>query len=382
MVIHGLQKKCLLNSDKYDIINYMASLDNNKKVLVAMSGGIDSSMALKLLIDDGFECVACTMNLYDNETAGVSNSRTCCSVDDVLDARNICNKFNVKHYTFNFKDLFKEKVIDKFVSEYMNGATPNPCIDCNKYMKFDKLFERMKILNCDYVATGHYARIELVNGKYVLKKAIDKTKDQSYVLYFLNQEQLSHLIFPLGNYEKVNVRNIAKENGFVNADKKDSQDICFVPDGDYVKVIRINAKEEIKEGSIVNEAGKVLGRHKGIINYTIGQHRKLGIELDGKYFVTKIDAKNNEIVLGKEESLYENSMLVSNISFISDEVPLNDFKCKVKIRYKKEEADAEVHMLDDKNAKITFKEKQRAITKGQSAVFYGEDIVLGGGIIV
>ena len=359
----------------------MASVNNNKRVLVAMSGGIDSSMALKLLIDDGFECLTCTMNLYDNETAGVSNSRTCCSVDDVLDARSICNKYNVKHYTFNFKDLFKEKVINKFVSEYMNGATPNPCIDCNKYMKFDKLFERMKILNCDYVATGHYARIEFVNGKYMLKKAIDKTKDQSYVLYFLNQDQLSHLLFPLGNYEKVNIRNIAKENGFTNADKKDSQDICFVPDGDYVKVIKINATEEIKDGNIVNEDGKVLGRHKGIINYTIGQHRKLGIELDGKYFVTKINADKNEVTLGKEEDLYTDKMNVIDVSFISEVVPKNAFKCKVKPRYRKEESEAEIHMLDDKNAKVTFKEKQKAITKGQSAVFYDGDIVLGGGII-
>lgn len=360
----------------------MSSIVNNKKVLVAMSGGIDSSMALKFLVDDGFECVACTMNLYDNETAGLSNSRTCCSIEDVLDARSICNKFNVKHYTFNFKELFKDKVIKKFVDSYLHGLTPNPCIDCNRYMKFEKLFERMKLLNCDYIATGHYARIDFVNGKYILKKAVDKTKDQSYVLYFLNQEKLKHLLFPLGNYEKINIRNIALENNFVNANKRDSQDICFVPDGDYVKVIRINTNKEIKEGNIVNEDGKNLGRHKGIINYTIGQHRKLGIELDGKYFVTNIDAENNEVVLGKEEGLYSDNMLVSEISFVSDEVPGNDFKCKVKIRYKKEEADAEVHMLDDKNAKIIFKEKQRAITRGQSAVFYDDDIVLGGGTIV
>lgn len=360
----------------------MTSLDNNKKVLVAMSGGIDSSMALKFLVDDGFECVACTMNLYDNETAGISNSRTCCSIEDVLDARSICNKFNVKHYTFNFKELFKDKVINKFVENYLHGLTPNPCIDCNRYMKFEKLFERMKLLNCDYVATGHYARIDFVDCKYILKKAVDRTKDQSYVLYFLNQEKLKHLLFPLGNYEKSNIRKIALENNFVNANKRDSQDICFVPDGDYAKVIRINTNEEIKEGNIVNEDGKILGRHKGIINYTIGQHRKLGIELDGKYFVTEIDAENNEVVLGKEEGLYSDNMLVSDISFVSDEVPGNDFKCKVKIRYKKEEADAEVHMLDDKNAKIVFKEKQRAITRGQSAVFYDDDIVLGGGTIV
>lgn len=360
----------------------MTRVNNNKKVLVAMSGGIDSSMALKFLVDDGFACVACTMNLYDNETAGVSNSRTCCSIEDVLDARSICNKFNVKHYTFNFKELFKNRVINKFVESYLHGLTPNPCIDCNRYMKFEKLFERMELLNCKYVATGHYARIDFVDGKYILKKAIDKTKDQSYVLYFLNQEKLSHLLFPLGDYEKSNIRRIALRNDFVNADKNDSQDICFVPDGDYVKVIKINTSKKIKEGNIIKEDGKVLGRHEGIINYTIGQHRKLGIALDGKYFVTKIDAENDEIVLGKEEGLYADNMLVSDVSFVSDVVPKNDFKCKVKIRYKKEEADAEVYVLDEKNVKIRFKEKQRAITKGQSAVFYNGDIVLGGGTIV
>ena len=360
----------------------MTGIVNNKKVLVAMSGGIDSSMALKLLVDDNFSCVACTMNLYDNETAGISRGHTCCSVEDVLDARSICEKYGIKHYTFNFKDSFKKKVIDKFIDEYMNGSTPNPCIDCNKYMKFDKLFERMEILNCDYVATGHYARIELVDGKYVLKKAIDKTKDQSYVLYFLNQEQLSHLIFPLGNYEKKDVRNIAKANGFVSADKKDSQDICFVPDGDYVKVIKLNSNKNICEGDFIDKDGRKLGRHKGIINYTIGQHRKLGIELDGKYFVTKIDASKNEITLGKEEDLYSDEMFVTNVSFVSGIVPKDDFICRVKPRYRKEETEAYIYVLDDKNVKVTFKEKQRAITKGQSAVFYDGDIVLGGGIII
>lgn len=356
-------------------------MDNKSKVLVAMSGGIDSSMALKLLIDSGYECLACTMNLYDNETEGLDKGRTCCSLDDVYDAKSICYKYGVKHWTFNFKELFKQKVIDKFINEYFNGDTPNPCIDCNRYMKFDKLFERMKILDCNYLATGHYARTEYIDGKYVLKKAIDKTKDQSYVLYFLNQEQLSHLIFPLGDYEKVNVRKIASDNGFVNANKKDSQDICFVPDGDYVKVIKLNSDKTIEPGNFIDKNGKVIGKHDGIINYTIGQHRKLGIQLDGKYFVTKINANNNEVTLGKEEDLYNDEMYVSNVSFVSGEIPNNDFICKVKTRYRKEEESAKVEIIDKTRVKVVFDVKQRAITRGQSAVFYDGDIVLGGGII-
>lgn len=248
-------------------------------------------------------------------------------------------------------------------------------------MKFEKLFERMKVLNCDYIATGHYVRKEYINGKYVLKKAIDSTKDQSYVLYFLNQEQLKHLLFPIGSYEKVNVREIAKENGFINADKKDSQDICFVPNGDYVRTIKLNCDKRIDIGNFVDKYGNILGTHSGIINYTIGQHRKLGIKLDGKYFVTNINADKNEVTLGKEEDLYTDKMNLTDVSFISGEMPDVSFVCKVKTRYRKAEELAIVKMIDDKNAEVKFYEKQRAITRGQAAVFYDGDVVLGGGVI-
>ena len=208
-----------------------------KKALIAMSGGVDSSLAAKLMIDSGFECIGCTMKLFHNEDIGMERSRTCCSLDDVEDARRVAYKLGMRFYVFNFTTDFRNTVIRKFVESYQNGVTPNPCIDCNRYMKFGKLFERADILGCQYVVTGHYARIEEQNGSFVLKKAIDETKDQSYVLYSMTQEQLARTKFPLGNLRKAEVRAIAEQNGFINADKPDSQDICFVPDGDYARVI-------------------------------------------------------------------------------------------------------------------------------------------------
>ena len=241
-----------------------------EKVLVAMSGGVDSSVAAKLLTDAGFSCIGCTMKLYDNEDAGIPKANTCCSLDDVEDARSVAYRLGMPYYVFNLKDKFAECVIDRFVNAYEHGITPNPCIDCNRYLKFDKLFERADIMDCRYIATGHYARIERAGGKYVLKKALDETKDQSYVLYDLTQETLARVKFPLGTLRKTEAREIAAEAGLINARKHDSQDICFVPDGDYAKVIENRTGKTPEPGPFLDLNGNVIGTHRGIIHYTVG----------------------------------------------------------------------------------------------------------------
>lgn len=232
------------------------------KALIAMSGGVDSSVAAYLMKAQGFDCIGCTMKLYHNEDIGISRSHTCCSLDDIEDAKAVAYKLGMPYHVFNFSEDFREKVIDKFVRSYECGATPNPCIDCNRYMKFDKLFERAKVLGCEYVVTGHYARIEAVNGRFLLKKAFDLSKDQSYVLYSMTQEQLAHTLFPLGTTAKFETRQIAEKHGFLNANKPDSQDICFVPGGDYVRFMERYTGKTYPDGNFLDESGKTIGRHQ------------------------------------------------------------------------------------------------------------------------
>ncbi len=352
------------------------------KVLVAMSGGVDSSVAAKLLTDAGNDCIGCTMKLYANEDAGISRAHTCCSLDDVEDARSVAHRLHMPYYVFNFSDDFREKVIGKFIRCYQEGLTPNPCIDCNRYMKFDRLFERAKILGCDHIATGHYARIAFEDGRYVLKKALDLSKDQSYVLYDMTQEQLAHTLFPLGELCKAQTRQIAEEADFLNAEKPDSQDICFVPNGDYAAVIELHTGKKAVPGDFVDKNGRVLGRHGGIIRYTIGQHRGLGLSLPEKKYVCAICPESNTVVLGDAEDLYRRDVRVGALRWIAGQAPGERFRCKAKLRYRQPEQPALAELQADGTLLLHFDEPQRAATPGQAAVFYDGDVVLGGGTIL
>ena len=352
-----------------------------KRALIAMSGGVDSSLAAKLMQDDGYECIGCTMRLFHNEDAGLERSRTCCSLEDVEDARSVADELGMRFYVFNFTDDFRNTVIRRFVESYQNGITPNPCIDCNRYMKFGKLFDRAKILDCNCVVTGHYARIEEQDGRYVLKKAIDATKDQSYVLYAMTQEQLAHTRFPLGNLSKTRVRALAEQNGFVNADKPDSQDICFVPNGDYAHIIELQTGCKAAAGNFVDRCGNVVGTHRGVIHYTIGQRKGLGIAAGEPLYVCRICPQSNTVVLGRNEDLFSTEADAMDFNWISGESLKQAIRCKVKIRYRQAEQWATVTPCGEHDVHISFDDPQRAVTPGQAAVLYDGDIVLGGGTI-
>ena len=353
----------------------------NKKVMIGMSGGVDSSVAAFLLQKESFEVIGATMKLYNNEDIDFVSEKTCCSLDDVLDAKSVCARLGIRHYTLNMTDDFKKEVIERFISAYQNGFTPNPCIDCNRYMKFSKMLHKAQELDMDYVATGHYARIEKQGDRYILKKAVDLSKDQSYVLYSLTQEQLKVTKFPLGNYTKQQVREIAEENGFVNAQKHESQDICFVPDGDYSKFIEYYTGKTYPCGDFVDMNGKRLGEHKGIIRYTIGQRRGLGLALPASMYVVEKDVDNNKVILGFNDDLFKKEVNVKNISFTACDGLDKPERLCAKIRYNQKEQPATVTQTDENHFTIVFDEPQRAITKGQAAVLYDGDTVVGGGTI-
>lgn len=353
----------------------------NKKVMIGMSGGVDSSVAAFLLQKESLEVIGATMKLYNNEDIDFVSEKTCCSLDDVLDAKSVCARLGIRHYTLNMTEDFKKEVIERFISAYQNGFTPNPCIDCNRYMKFSKMLHKAQELDIDYVATGHYARIERQGDRYILKKAVDLSKDQSYVLYSLTQEQLKVTKFPLGNYTKQQVREIAEENGFVNARKHESQDICFVPDGDYSKFIEYYTGKTYPCGDFVDMKGKRLGEHKGIIRYTIGQRRGLGLALPASMYVVEKDVDNNKVILGFNDDLFKKEVNVKNISFTACEGLDKPERLCAKIRYNQKEQPATVTQTDENHFTIVFDEPQRAITKGQAAVLYDGDTVVGGGTI-
>jgi tRNA-specific 2-thiouridylase len=352
-----------------------------KKALIAMSGGVDSSVAAYVMSKKGFECMGCTMRLYENDMIGEDLFGTCCSLKDTQDARAVCEKIGIPYNIYHYEAEFREKVIEPFVCSYERGETPNPCIRCNRYLKFDLLYSKARELGYDNIVTGHYARIEERDGHMYLKKAVDLNKDQSYVLYDLTEEQLRHTFFPLGDMTKSQTRQIAEENGFVNMHKKESQDICFVPDGDYAGMIKRYRGREYPEGDFVDLKGNVLGRHEGIINYTIGQRRGLGIPADRRLYVYRIDVQNNRVILADDEDLFSTEVKVRDFHWITGELPTEPVRCSAKIRYRHREKPAVVTCTGDGRAQIVFDEPQRAITPGQSAVLYDGDIVLGGGII-
>lgn len=351
------------------------------KALIAMSGGVDSSVAAFLMKESGYDCIGATMRLFNNEDAGVPREKSCCSLDDVEDARSVAYRIGMPYYVFNFSADFKTQVIDRFVDTYERGGTPNPCIDCNRYLKFGRLYLRAEELGCDYVVTGHYARIEQRDGRFLLKKAADETKDQSYVLYAMTQKQLAHTLFPLGKLPKSRTREIAEAQGFINAKKRDSQDICFVPDGDYAKVIELHTGKACLPGNIVDRSGTVLGRHRGIIHYTIGQRKGLKLSSSEPRYVTEKRVKDNTVVLGRNEDLYSCEFTASNFNWIAQEKPHASFRTKARVRYQQKEQWASITVLDADRVRIVFDEPQRAIAAGQAAVLYDGEYVVGGGTI-
>jgi tRNA-specific 2-thiouridylase len=355
-----------------------------KKALIAMSGGVDSSVSAHIMIKRGYDCMGTTMRLYENDMIGEDLLSTCCSLKDTNDARAVCDKIGIPFKILHYENLFREEVMEDFVSNYEAGLTPNPCIVCNKRFKFGRLIDKMEEFGMDYVVTGHYARIYYneETKRYVLKKAVDLSKDQSYVLYNMSQEQLAHTIFPLGEYTKSEVREIAIENDFVNAKKHESQDICFVPDGDYVAFMERFRKKSYEPGEFVDLKGNVIGKHKGYVHYTIGQRKGLGIAMGHPVFVVDINPKENKVVIGESEDLFNDTLIADNINLISVPDLYEPRKIKAKIRYAMTEQEATVRQLDDNRIEVKFDRPQRAITKGQAVVLYdGEDVVGGGRII-
>ena len=347
----------------------------NKRVMLGMSGGVDSSVAALLLKNAGYDVIGATLELF----AGSS----CCNIDTYIDAKNVCNQLGIPHFTFNYKDEFRKYVIDDFIACYANCRTPNPCIECNKYMKFGYMYEKAKEMGCEYIATGHYAKTEYSEeyGRWVLKKSNSLKKDQSYVLWNIPKELVEHVLFPIAEYEeKEEIRKIARDNNLKVANKPDSEDICFVPDGNYKKFLENNSDIKPKEGNIINTEGKVLGKHTGLYNYTIGQRKGLGISNPVPLFVVGFNSAKNEVIVGEEKELYKSEIEVQEINLILvDEIP-DWMDVEVKTRYSSKVAKAKIKQIEDKIV-VKFDEPQRAVTPGQSAVFYVGDIVLGGGKI-
>ena len=354
-----------------------------KKALIAMSGGVDSSVAAYLTCQAGFDCICDMMRLFDNSILPAEQESSCCSADDAEDARSVAYRLGFPFYVFNSKADFEEKVIQKFIRCYECGATPNPCIDCNRYLKFDHLMRKAMELGCDYVVTGHYARIrkDESTGRYLLYRASDLSKDQSYVLSCLTQQQLAHTLLPLGEMSKAEARTIAQEQGFINARKKDSQDICFVPDGDYVAFMERYTGKSYESGNFLDLTGKIVGTHRGAVSYTIGQRKGLGLAMGAPVYVCSKDMDANTVTVGPESALFATTLLADNWNWFPFATLTEPIRVMAKVRYRHIPQPATVYPMENGIAKVVFDTPQRAMTPGQTVALYDGDMVVGGGII-
>jgi len=355
-----------------------------KKVMLGMSGGVDSSVAAAILLQQGYEVIGVTLQIWQDMDEETKKSEGgCCSLSAVDDARRVANKLGIPYYVLNFKDIFNKTVIEYFKEEYFKGRTPNPCIACNRHVKWQAMLDKAVSMGIDYIATGHYAKVmyDAVSNRHILKKSVTDKKDQTYALYNLTQEQLSRTLLPVGDYPKDKIREMAKEMGLSVASKPDSQEICFINDNDYGRFLSENSDKKIVPGKFVDTSGNVLGDHKGIVHYTVGQRKGLGMTFGKPMFVVALDVKNNRVVLGDDSDVFSNSLVASDLNFISIEKPVDGMRVGAKIRYSAKESPATIHVLDNDKIKVTFDVPQRAITPGQAVVFYDGDAVVGGGTI-
>lgn len=342
-----------------------------------MSGGVDSSVSAYILKELGYDVIGVTLKLWDK----TQNEDGCCSLSSTEDARRVANSLDIPFYVFNMQDDFKKYVVDYFIHEYESGRTPNPCVACNRYIKFGALLDKAKSMDIDYIATGHYALIEKIGDRYMLKKSKDSSKDQTYFLYNLTQDQLSHTLFPIGGYTKIEIRDIAKQLDLKVADKRDSQEICFVEDNNHYHFVKTHSNNAVLKGEIIDLNGNVLGYHEGISKYTIGQRRGLGVVTGSPMFVVDIDNDSNQVILGSNDDLFKKELIASDLNWVYMDTLENEMEVTVKIRSTSKEVNGKIFPTKQNGVRVIFNEKQRAITKGQSVVFYKDDIVVGGGII-
>ncbi len=356
----------------------------NKTVVVGMSGGVDSSVAALLLKEQGYDVIGVTMQIWQDEDRDVQQDNGgCCGLTAVDDARRVAQTLGIPYYVMNFKEEFEKDVIDYFVDEYKQGKTPNPCIACNRYVKWESLLTRSMNIGADYIATGHYAKVEqLANGRYVLKQSKTIRKDQTYALYNLTQEQLSKTIMPVGDFDKEEIRVMAEQINIRIANKPDSQDICFVPDGDYGSFLESYTGDKIEQGNFVDMDGTILGKHKGIVHYTIGQRKGLGLSLGKPGFVVEIRPETNEVVIGDNKDTFAFALRANTVNFMPFESLEGEKTFTAKIRYSHKPATCHVKMVDDDEMEVRFDDAQRAITPGQAVVLYDGDMVVGGGTII